>query len=158
MLEANEYFAGQSFFQNGMYNMNALFHLAPETATVIDHNSRPTWNAPGSWMRFEVLDENDPEMAIRITPTLTIAGEPVRVRHRRQLQLQANFAQGDVTWQASGDVTVNSDGVVTTSRALARGTVTATDGEGNTHAVEVRGYLNFGQWLIWIFLLGFLWY
>jgi len=163
MLEANEITHGHSQFQNGIYNASALFFAFPDgelnRATVIDRSSRPAWGVPGSWMRFEVLCEIAPEMMMAVQPLFTVLpASEVRVQHRSEMQLQAHFAQGNVTWQANGDVTVSSSGVVNTTRALGSGTVTATDGAGNTYTVEVQGYLNWWQWLIWIFLLGFLWY
>jgi len=160
MLEADEAYWGYPALQHGMHaGAEALFSVGGgRFAAMIDHNSRPTWGAPGSWMRFEVLDASAPEMMVQISPILTISPTPVRVRHRTQVQLQTHFAQGNVTWQTTGDVTVSGSGVVATNSARSSGTVTATDSQGNTHTVEVQGYLNWWQWLIWIFLLGFLWY
>ncbi|MCL2445396.1 MAG: M6 family metalloprotease domain-containing protein [Oscillospiraceae bacterium] len=161
MIEADEFIWGQSNLQNSVRNgLDALFRVAPGRAAIVDRNSSPAWTAPGSWMRLEVLCESDPEMHITIQPVLTALpdGAPLRVRHRTQVQMQTHFAQGNVTWRATGDIIVSNTGLVNTTQGRGAGTVTATDAAGNIHTIEVQGYLNWWQWLIWIFLLGFLWY
>jgi len=164
MIEADEYTLGQSNLQNGIaFGVDALFSVGSlRGAAAIDHNSSPAWGLPGSWMRFEVLCENADEMSLHVQPVLTVlpAGAPLRVRHRSQVQLQAHFAQGRVTWQADGNAVFHCscDGLLRTRNARGTGTVTATDAEGNTHTMQVQGYLAWWQWIIWIGLLGFLWY
>ena len=68
-----------------------------------------------------------------------------------------------ITYQSSDTnvATVDKEGNIT---AIGRGTATIaciiTDeyGDTNKNTFTVNVYFSFGQWLIWIFLLGFLWY
>jgi hypothetical protein len=162
MLEADD--QGFPSLQNGQRTSpHALFRANPgwvSHAISIDRHSTPAWGVLGSWMRFEVLCESAPEMYMMVQPVLTVLpdGDPLRVRHRTQVQLRAYFADSPVTWQADGDVAVNCAGLLSITQGRGTGTVTATDADGNTHTVQVQSYLNWWQWFIWIFLLGFLWY
>lgn len=162
MVEADEYVWGESNLQNGFnFGLDSLFSASSQVgATLIDRSSTPAWGLADSWMHFEVLCESAPEMTIVVQPVLTVlpAGDPLRVRHRTTLQMQTHFAQGNVTWQTDGDVIVNCNGLIGTTQGRGSGTVTATDTAGNSHTVQVQSYLTWWQWMIWIFLLGFLWY
>ncbi len=91
------------------------------------------------------------------TKAMTISQTQMQLIYRRQAVLTANEA---VTWKSSNDAVVKVDPKNGSLYAAGRGsaTVTATTGDGRTATCTVAVQYAWWQWLIRIFLFGWIWY
>ena len=101
---------------------------------------------------FPTETETEPE-----TEALTISQTQMQLIYRRQAVLTANDA---VTWKSSNDAVVKVDPENGSLYAAGRGTatVTATTEDGRTASCTVTVQYTWWQWLIRIFLFGWIWY
>jgi len=159
--------SGQQVMLLEAVSMNdAFFHAAPERNAALDRFTEPrnTWLAGGGsgWFRFEALSENNPEMTVAITPIITLQPARVRLNYRSgSAQLNAMFAgDGPLTWQVQDEsiVTVDANGMLRAQRRRGSTAVAVFDEHGNGDAIRVDVQYAWWQWLIVIFLFGWIWY
>lgn len=122
-------------------------------AQQVEFTSGSSYSADEDLKLYAVWSENPaPEIKGGGTVTLQYKGTG-------KLTLDTRAQQGSTTWDCDpkGIIELSQDGSI---KALKRGsvTVTATDGDGKTARCTVTVNYVWWQWLIVIFLFGFLWY
>ena len=123
------------------------------------------------WNEITIEDKNDPLLNANIHfmgTDVPAQSNVFKVKYKETAKFKPQIAMVDneaytVTYTSSDTsvATVDKDGNITTvHKGTADITCTVTDASGNvtTETCTVNVKFSFGQWLIWIFLLGFLWY
>ena len=143
--------------------------LAPHVAGEWEVTVEPDYQTPGRQVRRcvdcgEILEEAELPALVR-TERIDLSEREVKLKFKGTAELKAtvfpeNADDTDCTWSSSDSsvVTVNSEGTVF-ARSIGDAVIhcNATDGGAEAECIVHVRY-TFGQQLIRIFLLGFLWY